>query len=71
MLGPIHQAVGGMHAGFDRLDRAAKALARDGAAGDPAGRIVDLQQARRDVQVGVAVVRTADEMIGSLLDVFA
>ena len=71
MLGAIDQGLRGINDGFDRLDGAAGRIARDGAGGDLAGNMVDLMRARQDVRANVAVVRTADEMIGSLLDAFA
>jgi len=71
MMGPIDQGLSGIDSGFDRLDKAAGRIARDGAGGDLAGNVVDLMRARQDVGANVAVVRTADEMMGSLLDIFA
>ena len=71
MLRPLDSGLQSVRAGFDRLDRAAGALARDGAAGDLAGPLVDMAQARAEVGVGVAVVRAADDMVGTLLDVLA
>jgi hypothetical protein len=66
----ISQSLAGVNAGFARLDRAAGRIARDGGEGDLAGNVVDLLRARQDVRANVAVVRAADEMIGSLLDVW-
>jgi hypothetical protein len=66
----ISQSLTGVNAGFGRLDHAAGRVARDGGAGDLAGNVVDLMRARQDVRANVAVVRAADEMIGSLLDVW-
>jgi hypothetical protein len=71
MLATIDQGLRGIDNGFDRLDKAAGRIARDGAGADLAGTVVDLMRARQDVATNVAVVRTADEMIGSLLDLFA
>ncbi len=71
MLEAIDQGLAGISAGFDRLDRAAGKIAREGAQGDLAGNLVELQLARHEVRANVAVVRTADEMIGTLLDVLA
>jgi glycerate kinase len=69
MLRALDSGLQSMRAGFDRLDRAAGRLARDGAAGDLAGDLVDLTQAHVEVGAGVAVVRATDEMVGTLLDV--
>jgi len=71
MLGAIAEGLRGVDAGFDRMDRAAAAIAKDGAAGDLAGNMVDMMRARQDVRAGLAVIRTADETIGSLLDILA
>ena len=71
MIDAIDQGLTGLNAGFDRLDKAAGRIARDGAGGDLSGNLVDLMRARQDVRANVAVIRTADETIGSLLDVFA
>ena len=71
MLASIHQASSGISAGFDRLNKAAGRIARDGAEGDLAGNMVELMRAPQDVRANAAVLRTADEMIGSLIDVLA
>ena len=71
MVGAIDQGVRGIDNGFDRLDKAAGRIARDGAAGDLTGNLVDLMRARQDVRAGVAVIRTADEAMRSLIDAFA
>jgi hypothetical protein len=71
MVGAISHALGGIDAGLARLDKAADRIARDGASGDLAGNLVDLMRARQEVRTNLAVVRTADETIGTLLDEFA
>jgi hypothetical protein len=71
MLGAMDQAVQGMRAGFDRLDRAADRIARHGAEGDLAGDMVDLMRARQEVKTNAAVIRTADDTIGTLIDLLA
>ena len=71
MVGAIDQGLKGIDAGFDRLDKAAGRIARVGASGDLAGNVVDLLRARQEVRAGTAVMRVADETIGSLLDVLA
>jgi len=71
MIDAIDQGLAGIGAGFDRLDRVAGRIASEGAEGDLAGNLVELQLARHEVRANVAVVRTADEMIGTLLDVLA
>ena len=71
MVSTISQAAQGLDTGFDRLSRAADRIARNGDSDDLAGNMVDMLKARQDVRANVTVVRTADEMIGTLLDVLA
>ena len=71
MVGAIDQGLSGIAAGFERLDKAAVRVARDGAEGDLAGSMIDLMRARHQVRASAAVIRTADETIGTLLDVLA
>lgn len=71
MLGAIEQATRGITAGFERLDAAANRIAHDGAGGDLPNNMVSLVQAKLEVRANLAVVRTADDMIGNLLDVLA
>jgi hypothetical protein len=71
VLGAIDHALRGINAGFERLDRAARSLAGIGPRHDPASNVVDMIRARHDVQANVAVARTADRMIGSVIDVLA
>lgn len=67
----ISAGLSSISAGFDRLDRAATRIARDGTGDDLAASAVELLRARHDVRAGVAVVRAADEMTGTILDLFA
>ena len=69
MIGPVSQSLLGISTGFDRLDHAARNIARDGAGGDLSGNLVELMRAGHDVKANVAALRTADDMIGTLLDV--
>jgi hypothetical protein len=71
MLGAITQALGGIQTGFDRLDAAASRIARDGAEGDLSGNMVAQVRSSAEVQMNLKVIRAADSMIGSLLDVWA
>lgn len=71
MIGAIDAGLRGIDAGFERLDKAAARIARDGASGDLAGDTVELLRARQEVRASAAVIRTADETIGTLLDVLA
>ena len=71
MVSAISQAAQGLDAGLDGVSRAADRIARNGAHDDLAGNMVDMLKARHHARANVAVVRTADEMIGTLLDVLA
>jgi hypothetical protein len=71
MLGAISQALSGINAGFDRLNHAAVQVARDGADGDLAGNMVELIKAPLEVRVNLAALRTANETIGSIINVLA
>jgi hypothetical protein len=71
LLPAISHGLTAIDTGLDRLDRAAGRIARDGASGDLPGNLVDLLRARHEVRTGVAVIRTANETIGTLLDVLA
>jgi hypothetical protein len=65
----IHSALSGLRANLGNFERSASRLAREGIEGDLAGNLVQLQVDKHAVSASVAAVRTADEMIGSLLDV--
>jgi hypothetical protein len=71
MVGAIDHGLAGMTMGFERLDKAARRVARDGAGGDLAGDTVDMMRARHQVRASVAVIRTADDTTRTLLDVLA
>ena len=71
MLKAIDEGMRGINTGFDRLNRAAGRIARDGAGGDIAGNLVDVMKARHEVRANAAVVRTADETIGTVIDILA
>ena len=71
MLGAIGQALSGLNTGFDRLDKAASRIARDGAGDDLSNNMVELMRANHEIRVNLAVIRTADATIGTLLDVMA
>ena len=71
MLKAIDEGMRGINTGFDRLNRAAGRIARDGAEGDIAGNFVEVMKARHEVKANAAVVRAADETIGTLIDVLA
>jgi hypothetical protein len=71
MLKALDDGMRGISAGFERLDKAAGRIARDGAGGDLAGNMVDVLKARHQVRASVAVIRAADETYGTLIDVLA
>lgn len=71
MLPAISQAVTGVAAGFDRLNQAAARIARDGDGEQVAGNMVDLMRAKNEVRTNLAVIKSADETIGTILDLFA
>ena len=71
MLEAIDRALAGLNAGFDRMNRAAANIARDGAGGDLEANLVSMMQASQDVRANATVVRTADKTIGTLIDVLA
>ena len=60
-----------MSAGYERFERAAGRIARDGDGADLASNMVELLRARQQVRAGVAVVKAEDALVGTLLDVFA
>lgn len=70
MLTALDSARSGLDAAAARLDQAAGDIARAGAdALVPAAG--ELKQAGHAARANLAVLRTADEMIGTLLDVLA
>lgn len=71
MLGAINHGLRGVTAGLERLDRTAAAIARDGSGDGLAANAVGLLRAKQDVRASLAVLRAADEMTGTILDVFA
>jgi hypothetical protein len=72
MLQAINTAVAGVTAAFEGMNRASAKIAREGAAGgDLAANMVSMMQASHDVQANVAVIKTADKTIGTLIDVLA
>jgi hypothetical protein len=71
MLKAIDEGIRGINAGFDRLNRAAERIGRDGAGGDVAGSFVEMIKARHEVRANAKGVRAADETIGSLIDILA
>ena len=71
MLTAIDEGMRGINTGFDRLNRAASRIARDGAEGDVTGNLVEMMKARHEVRINATAIRVADETIGTLIDVMA
>lgn len=71
MIGAFSSATQGLTDGFDRFNRAADRISRDTELTDLAGNVVQMQQAKHAIQANVAVLKTEDALIGSILDVFA
>lgn len=71
MMHVIGQAAQGIDAGLTRLDGAARAAAGAGARTELSSTIVETTRARHEVAVNVAVLRVADDTIGSLIDILA
>lgn len=71
MIDAMGTAARGMADGFTRLGRAADGIARDTELVGAAASMVELRRARHQVAANAAALRTADETIGTLLDVLA
>lgn len=76
MIAALNSATYGIQQNLMRLNDAAARFARqpvrsDIASDDIARDFVELKSARHAVAVNAAVVRTADDMLGTLLDTFA
>lgn len=76
MIGAINEALSGLQMNQSRFEQHASRIARaglqDGAEPvDLAGEVVGTNVARRGYEANLAVLRTADEMVGTLLDVLA
>jgi flagellar hook protein FlgE len=71
MTTAIDAAIGGIQSRLDSLDRTAARIARSAPGDDTPGDLVQLMIDQRGVQANVAVLKTANEMLGALLDVLA
>lgn len=67
-IGPLQGAAAAIQRGFGRLEDNARKTASEGATGPIAERAVERIRAVTEVKANVAVARTVDETIGSLLD---
>lgn len=66
----LSSAAAGINAAFARLDASAARTAAD-PLGNLAGEAVERITAKTELSANVAVLRTADEMTGTLLDMLA
>ena len=71
MLAAIDMAVRTIGVGYDRLNHAAARIASADNDGDLVAEMVELNQAAEDVRRSVEVLRTANESVGTLLNVLA
>ena len=74
MVDSIFQAgLQGVHAGFDRFNTSAHAIAASagGSSQDLATNLIDINIAQRQIEASIAVIKVADEVLGTLLDEFA
>jgi hypothetical protein len=69
--GDINTAVTALQRGMEHFHNSAERLTSTIDPGQLAEEIVELKQSVIDVKVQAAVVRTHDEIMGSLLDTFA
>ncbi|MGA0545407.1 flagellar hook protein FlgE [Brevundimonas sp. VNH65] len=69
-ISAVSSAASGVNAAFARLDASAARTAVDPLA-NLAGEAVERMTARTELRANVAVLRTADEMTGTLLDMLA
>lgn len=75
---PLYTGLAGIQQGLDRVNRAAVNIAQIGttaqeanATGDLTQNLVNLKQGELEVKASSKVVSTADEVLGTLLDVRA
>lgn len=73
MISAIGSAMSGMANAVNRFDQASARIAQPqtAATGDPVRDRVDQLSAQHDFEANIATVRTADEMIGTLINTIA
>lgn len=76
MISAMNQALIGLQMNQGRMQQHASRISRAGRPGgadpiDPATEVVGSQVAQRGYEANLAVLRTSDEMVGTLLDVLA
>lgn len=69
----MSSGVQGLQAGLGRANQAAGEIARSGTTGggDLATPLVDLKVSEQQVKASAAVIKTADDMLGTLIDTMA
>jgi flagellar basal body rod protein FlgG len=70
MISSIGSAMSGMAAALSRFDRASARIASEQPE-DPIRDRVEQITAQHDLEANAATIRTADEMLGTLIDTFA
>jgi hypothetical protein len=66
----LDAGIAGWRGALAALERAAQRVAPGNADADPAQTMVDLKVAETSAKVSLKVIKTSDEMWGSLLDIF-
>ena len=64
-------AYSGISAQLQRFERSAARVAQGGASGDYVAEAVEQMSVEKSVRANVAVIRAADEMVGTLIDIWA
>lgn len=74
-ISAISSGISGMHRAADRFEASANRVARFGTGlggeVDLASEMVDVMMAETDFKAATKIVRVADDMVGSLLDILA
>jgi flagellar basal body rod protein FlgC len=70
MIGSIGSALAGLASAVRRFDNASARIAQPGQS-DPVGDRVEQLTAQHAFEANLTTIRTADEMLGTLIDTFA
>ena len=71
MTSSFYSALNGINSHINSINQTAHRVARYAPGGDLAGNMVQMMLDKQGVAANVEVIKATDEMIGSLLDVFA
>jgi hypothetical protein len=71
MIGSIRGAYSGIGVQIQRFERSAARVAAPGGPDDYVQEAVEQMSVERAVHANVAVIRAADDMVGTLIDIFA